>query len=99
MANNVTSIPGHLVPNGYSQITSVAAAVGISPPDNSVVAFIQPESQNVRWRDDGTNPTASVGNRLFADDILIYTGDMTTLKIIQEAASAKLNITFYRNKG
>lgn len=99
MANNVTSIPGHLAPNGCAQITNVSASTGISPVDRSVVALIQAESQTVRWRDDGVAPTTTVGNRLFADDTLIYTGDMNALKFIEEAASAKLNIAFYANKG
>lgn len=99
MANNTTQIPGHLRPNGYEQITSLAAAAGINAPDGTVLAVIQPEAQNVRYRDDGTNPTTGVGMKLVANDYLFYTGVMSAIKFIEEAASAKLNITYYKNNG
>lgn len=99
MASNMTSIPGHLVPNGYQQITSLVAATALTVPDKTVLAVIQPESQNVRYRDDGVNPTASVGMRIVANDIVFYTGDMAAIRFIEETASAKLNVTYYRNNG
>lgn len=57
--------------------------------------MIQAESQNVRWRDDGVNPTASVGMVIVANDTLFYTGDFSAIKFIEVTGSAKLNIIFY----
>lgn len=99
MAANMTSIPGHLIPNGYQQITSLSSATALTVPDKSCLAVIQPESQNVRYRDDGSNPTASVGMKVVANDILFYTGDFAAIKFIEETTSAKLNVTYYRNNG
>jgi hypothetical protein len=49
----------------------------------------------VRWRDDGTAPTASVGMPLAVGVPLQYDGDLTNIKFIETAASAKLNISYY----
>ena len=88
---------GYMEPAGYVQLTSLASAVGLGTiPDGVTLAVIQSETQNVRYRDDGTNPSASVGMILVAGDILYYTGVMSSIKFIQVAASAKLNITYYK---
>jgi hypothetical protein len=80
---------------GYQQITSLSAATGLTAPQGATLALIVPETQNVRWRDDGTNPTASVGMPIFVGASLSYDGDFNKIKFIQEAASAKLNISYY----
>jgi hypothetical protein len=49
----------------------------------------------VRWRDDGTAPTASVGMPILANGMLSYDGDLTTIRFIQTAATATINITYY----
>jgi hypothetical protein len=83
-------------PRGYVQVTNVSAAVGIGAlPDGATRASIQAESQDVRWRDDGTNPTTSVGMVLKANATLDYAGDMAAIKFIETSASAKLNVAFY----
>lgn len=88
---------GYMEPAGYVQITSLAAAANItSIPNGATLAVIQAESQNVRYRDDGTNPTTSVGMILAAGDILYYTGDMSAIKFIEVTGSAKLNISYYK---
>ena len=66
------------------------------PPENATSALVQAESQAVRWRDDGTAPTASVGSTLAAGDSIVLTGDLSSYQFIEQSASAKLNITFMR---
>lgn len=80
---------------GYQQITSLSAAAGLTVPQGATLALIVPETQNVRWRDDGTNPTASVGMPIFVGASLSYDGDFNKIKFIETAASAKLNISYY----
>ena len=80
---------------GYQQITSLSSATGLTPPQGATLALIVPESQNVRWRDDGTDPTASVGMPVFVGASLSYDGDFNTIKFIEETASAKLNVSYY----
>ncbi len=80
---------------GYQQITSLSSATGLTPPQGATLALIVPETQNVRWRDDGTNPTASVGMPIFVGASLSYDGDFNKIKFIEETASAKLNVSYY----
>lgn len=81
---------------GYQQLTSLAAAAGLTVPDGTLMAIIQAETQNVRWRDDGTNPTTSVGMVLAAGTSLVYTGSFAAIKFIEVTASAKLNVSYYK---
>jgi len=60
-----------------------------------VIALITPESQDVRWRDDGVAPTATVGMPLASGVTLQYDGDLTKIKFIEQTASAKINISYY----
>lgn len=89
------SVPSGDTPKGYQQITSLAAAQPLTVPAGARWALIRAESQAVRWRDDGTNPTATVGVELLVGEGLAYTGNLATIKFIEEAASAKLDISYY----
>jgi len=95
MSKLVYAQPNNLVLLGYQQITSLSSAVGLTVPTGATLALIQAESQNVRWRDDGTDPTASVGMYIVADSVLPYTGKLSAIKFIQTTARANLSITYY----
>lgn len=83
-------------PRGYRQVTSLSAAVTLGALfDAATRASIQAQDQDVRWRDDGTDPTASVGMLLKANATLDYAGDLTAIKFIETTASAKLNVSYY----
>lgn len=82
-------------PLGYQQITSLAAAQSLTVPSGATWAIISAETQAVRYRDDGTNPTAAVGQPLPVNVDLPYSGDLTRVKFIEQTASAKINITYY----
>lgn len=84
------------IPLGYEQITNLAAAVGLTVPAGTRLVLVIPETQAVRWRDDGTNPTASVGQPIAVGSELSYDGaSPTRLKFIEQAASAKINVVYY----
>jgi hypothetical protein len=85
-----------LVPAGYQQITDVSASVGLTVPTGSVLALVQAQDQAVRWRDDGTDPTGTVGMVLSAGETLVYNGDLSAIEFIETAASAKLNVSYYK---
>jgi hypothetical protein len=88
---------------GYEQITSLSASTALTVPTVDVngtacrptVAIIIPQTQAVRWRDDGTAPTASIGMPLAAGVTLQYDGDLTQIRFIQQTASAVLNVSYY----
>lgn len=90
-----------MVPVGYCQLTSVSASTLISScsggiPSGANTAIIQAEAKNLRYRDDGTAPQAGVGVQIAAGASILYTGTLSAVRVIEEAASAKVNILFYR---
>lgn len=88
---------------GYQQITSLSAATGLTVPVTDAtglsakptIAIITPEGQAVRWRDDATAPSATVGMPLAVGVTLQYDGDLTKIRFIEQTAGAKLNISYY----
>jgi hypothetical protein len=88
---------------GYQQITALTASVGLTVPQTDLnglackpsIAIITAEAQAVRWRDDDVAPTGTVGMPLAAGATLQYDGDLSKIRFIESAASAKLNITYY----
>ena len=80
---------------GYQQITSLSASTALTVPVGATLALIVAETQAVRWRDDGTAPTASVGMPLATGTSLSYDGDLRAIRFIQQLASATLNVSYY----
>jgi hypothetical protein len=89
---------------GYQQLATLTSATGLTVPARDPLtgmdmkanfALIVAETQDVRWRDDGTDPTASVGMLLKAGVIFQYDGDLKKIKFIESTASAKINVSYY----
>lgn len=81
---------------GYQQLTAITTSTALTVPRGANVALIQSEAQNVRWRDDGGAPTATVGMLLQpAFEEFWYTGDLSKLRVIQAAVGAILNVSYY----
>lgn len=92
---------------GYAQITgltvvktvldglNIAGAASL-PSAGAHYAVIQASGAAVRWTDNGETPTATKGMRILDGGELQYAGDFSLLKFIQEAATAQLNISYYK---
>ena len=80
---------------GYQQLTALSTSSSLTVPTGATLAIMVPESQPVRWRDDGTAPTSSVGMPLAISTALSYDGDLQNIRFIEQAASAKLNVSYY----
>lgn len=82
---------------GYVQLTNLSGPAAMPTiPAGCVLATIIPENQNIRWRSDGTNPTASVGYPMYVGSELTYTAaQLSKMVFIEMAASATLNIYFW----
>jgi hypothetical protein len=55
----------------------------------------QSETNDVRWRPDGKDPATEVGFLLTVGTVFCFTGDLSKLRFIQEAAGATLNIAVF----
>ena len=90
------SVYEHSNPKGYQQITDCDPAVGLTVPAGANIAVIQAQAFAVRYRDDGTNPTSTVGMVLAAGTAITYTAALASIKFIDTAAGAAiLNISYY----
>ena len=102
MANNVKTtfgtVPGNSTPWGYVQMTGLSAAASLtSIPEQANYAILIAETQSIRWRDDTTAPTATVGMLLPVNTPLTYAGDLTALQVIETTTGAVLNVSYYRS--
>ena len=74
---------------GYQQIANATLANATSltlptPPAGAytLYAVIQANGGVIRWRDDGTAPTATVGMLIPSGGELCYAGDLTQIQLI-----------------
>jgi len=84
-----------LTPKGFEKITGLSSAKSLTVPSGSRLALVQCETQDVRWRDDGTAPTAAVGFLLETSVNFWYSGDLSALQLIETNASAVVNVCYY----
>lgn len=85
-------------PLKYEAITVSTTAIALNPPTSDWVDYtiISVETNPVRWRDDGTNPTSSEGHPDVAGARIYYEGDPKKIKFIRSgAADATLRVTYY----
>lgn len=88
----------NLKPLGYEKVTGLSSSKSLTPPANAKQALLKVESQPVRWRDDGTDPTTTTGMLLDVGEEFWYTGDIAEIEFIETAASATLHVCYYRNR-
>lgn len=93
---SLRTLDGRLHNAGYEQITSLSSATALTVPAGALIALITIEGADVRWRDDGTDPTSSVGMPLPAGQSFVYNGQLSRFKVIQTAPNAILNVSYYK---
>lgn len=94
----VGTVPGGVTALGYCQL-SVTTAVGLSTcaggiPAGSIFAYITPETAAIRWRDDGSAPTATVGYPVSAGSQLQYGGPLTAIQVIAQSGTSTVDVYF-----
>lgn len=85
-----------LAAGGYRRVSASGSVFSLpDPPEGTRRAIVQAEGGDLRWRDDGTDPTANLGMRIPAGGELRYDGaDMAVLKLFG-ASGAIANISYY----
>ena len=95
-----TGINQSLNPLGYQQLAVSNTAVGVTLPAKGTVrvAIIQVEANPIRFRDDGTDPTASVGTLINPNVTIVVCGSaIGRFRAIRSGSDASLSIGFYGN--
>lgn len=93
-----------LVPLGYQAlaIDTTAGGFALTVPAGATRVWLQAENVDGRWRDDGTNPTTTVGAVIWrsggspaVDNSFLYDGDLSAFKVIASANSGTLHCRYY----
>lgn len=94
IAGSVPRGPGG-VPLGYQQISPIAAATPLTVPVGATLAIISVSGGAVRYRDDGTPPTAEEGMPVDAGQTFSYSIALAAIQFIQESGAATLDVLYY----
>lgn len=89
-------VVGHSSTGATQSITLSGVAQSLTVPAGTVFATLCLETANARWRDDGTAPTASVGQPLVAGNCMTYSGPFSQLQLIAQTGSPVLTASYYR---
>lgn len=97
---------GTLVPMGYEEITVSTTAIGFTSATvatataSASYAYVYVGTNSIRWRDDGVNPTAAVGQPAAAADRVEVCGvkAVRTIKFIRQSADATLFVSYYKGE-
>lgn len=88
---------GHFQPAAVDAATTLTSIVGVQIAARGIsLVLITPQTQAIRWRDDGTAPTATIGYPLAVGAELRYTGQgLANLQFISQVAGAIINVAVY----
>lgn len=76
--------------------SDLATLIGQAIPAGTETVVIEPETQNIRYRDDGTVPTLTVGMLLFVGSWYTFNvAQVGSMRLRSAVAGAILNVTFY----
>ena len=86
-------------PEGYAQVAVSTTAVALpSIPSKASYAIVNVNAQPLRYRDDGTVPTATVGMPLAAGDeiALVSPAQIRAFRAIRSGGTdAEINVSYY----
>ncbi|MDE3023032.1 MAG: hypothetical protein KGI54_14485 [Pseudomonadota bacterium] len=95
----IYSKPAQFVPVAPSQMAlsvSSTSATTLTVPAGVLYANITVEGEGIRWRDDGTNPTATVGQPVPVGAMLTYYANPSNLRIIAQQGTATIDVSYYK---
>ena len=84
--------------NGHETLTVSTAAVGLTIPSGTTLVILQVNDQPLRWRADGTDPTASAGHTQLAEDVFQLTvpEDISAFRAIRKGGTdSELDIIYF----
>lgn len=92
---------GTYIALGYQQLSSLSSAAALTVPAGATIAEICVETASVRYRDDGTNPTTSVGMLVAPASSTIpscfqYGGPLAAIKFIAVSGSPVIDVSYYQ---
>ena len=95
--NDVGVYANLLTIRGFETFTvDASVAQGLTPPQGAQLALLNTYNEDARFRDDGIDPTASIGQPIIKLSTLQYNiEDLTKIKIIAVTGTTQINVTYY----
>lgn len=85
---------------GHEQITVSSTAVALTVPTTPTVRFavVSIQSNPIRTRDDGTNPTATVGLLWQSNEkIIVCQSSLSAFRMIRQSSDATVDVSYFGN--
>jgi hypothetical protein len=80
----------------FEQITGFESAVGLTPPNDATMAWIQADTQNVRYRLDSVDPSGTLGLLMRTTDPPIELAfALSEARFLAATSGAILNVTYF----
>lgn len=82
---------------GYEQLSGTGVLTPTIPAGTDLIVIGPADTNNLRWRDDGTNPTASIGMlHRTTDAPLVYrSANLGRLRFIPVTGTGVANLSYY----
>jgi hypothetical protein len=80
---------------GYQQITMTTLKAVLTVPAGATVAYVVVEGQAMRWRDDGTAPTAAIGMPVPVAGTVTFAGNLAAIQFFPQASGSILDVSYY----
>lgn len=81
---------------GYQQITATSSPQSLTVPTGATIAQFCIETAAIRYRDDGTDPSTTVGMPAAAGGCFSYSGPLRSFRFIAQTGSPVVNVLFYQ---
>lgn len=93
----VATAPYQATPLGYVQFAAVSTLQTLTPPAGARCAVFGIETNAIRWRDDGTAPTATVGQpTAVGQPLTICDVSLAAVQFIPQTGSATVDVSYYK---
>ena len=91
---------GNLKPCGFQKLTVSSSVVALTIPTlaegiTARSAAMVVETDAVRWRDDGVDPTSTDGMLIPANSDMNYDGKLAQIRFIRVTGDAVVDISYY----
>ncbi len=86
----------NFTPLGYQALTPTSSTA-LTVPNGAVYAIVTTKVQALRWTDDGTTPTLTVGQmQEVTDPPLWLNTDLHAVRLFNAVAGALVKVTYYK---
>lgn len=96
LAGQVTITGGYISAGAGQYALAISGVVLLTVPKGSEIAEICVETAGVRYTDDGTTPTSTVGIPVASGSCFQYGGPLNKIQFIAQSGSPTIDVSYYK---